>query len=373
MIQEDKVLTRQKFSHFLLILFAATVFMGAQTDQDPELLKISYIPAGDTFEIIMTCDGPISYDSFSLVTPNRLVIDLANVAKTPPPQEIQIDDLGIAKIRTGSPFVGIARVVIQFSDDFIPYTIEESDSTLKIIIGKDVVQETEDLPVPEEPVEEPIEEAQEPQVELAEVDDKKPAEEPEEKPGPTIEEDKKDAEPVKDKVQIMDMTIGMNTGFYFMQDATFIDIYGDNFNIIRTEFSVTLPVNVPNFDIWAAMDYFQKTGKTSYFEEELKLAFTNFSLSIRYLRQIKFFVPFVGVGLDYFSYKETSLDNPLIPSVGGSQVGSHIQAGTYIHILPQLSGKIHIKYNFAKTTENSVEINLGGVEYAFGFVFHFNI
>jgi hypothetical protein len=63
----------------------------------------------------------------------------------------------------------------------------------------------------------------------------------------------------------------------------------------------------------------------------------------------------------------------MIGSVGGSDLGFHVQGGAYFDALPNLSLKVHIKYLLSKTDVDGMEVNLGGVEYGAGLVFRFNL
>jgi outer membrane protein W len=169
------------------------------------------------------------------------------------------------------------------------------------------------------------------------------------------------------------MTLGFSSGFLTLQDDIFQETYGEGGIFFKGEYSFYLPIKIESFDIWTGVTSFQINGETSITEEELKLRITTFSLALRYLKKFSLFTPFIGVGIDYLVYKETYPEDFIVASVGGSDLGFHVQAGTYVDVLPFLSVKVHIKYNLAETTEDLVTVNLGGVEYGIGLMFRFNL
>ncbi|MCJ7679824.1 MAG: hypothetical protein MUP70_03780, partial [Candidatus Aminicenantes bacterium] len=155
--------------------------------------------------------------------------------------------------------------------------------------------------------------------------------------------------------------------------ADFETVYGLTATFFRGDLSFTLPIRINNFDIWMGVSSFQKTGKTTLYLEELKLTWTTFSAALRFIHTFGIFTPFVGVGVDYISYEEHYPSTFSIPSVGGSNIGSHLQGGLYFHFLDALSVKGMVRYLSNTTTSNNFEVNLGGMEYSFGLIFHFNL
>ena len=153
-----------------------------------------------------------------------------------------------------------------------------------------------------------------------------------------------------------------------LQDDAFVEAYGEGGAFFKGEYSVTLPVKVESFDIWTGFTLFKMAGKTSITQEDLTLKITNLSVALRYLRTFSKFTPFVGAGIDYIVYKEILPEDYIIGSVGGSDLGFHLQGGTYFDALPYLSLKIHIKYLWSNADVDGLEVNLGGMEYGAGLI-----
>lgn len=341
-----------------LLIFAANL-TALQATQVANLKTINFEKKDNQIEVKIEYPSNIPYDSFSLMNPNRLVLDFMGIRAVSAMPMIGINEIGIVSIRSALNRPGVARVVFNFTEEAPQYRIEESESGLTITFWKEatVVRQREPEPIVPDPVKPPVEEKAKTTPKI-----KKPA------PAETALS-RYTKEGPKKKM----MTLGFSSGFLTLQDDAFQETYGEGGVFFKGEYSFYLPIKVESFDIWTGVTFFQKNGETTLTEEELKLRITTFSLALRYLKKLSLFTPFIGVGIDYLVYKETYPEDFIVPSVGGSDLGFHVQAGTYIDALPFLSVKVHIKYNLAETTEDLVTVNLGGVEYGIGLMFRFNL
>lgn len=347
---------RMKTSAILLsLLIVATNLAAAQDSQAAELRSIQYEKKDSQIEVKVEYPSDIPYDSFSLMNPHRLVLDFMGIRTVSAAPMIDINELGIVSIRSALNRPGVARIVFNFTDETPRYRIEDTESGMIITFWKDaateaVMEQEEPEPVVRKPVKPAAEE-------------KKPVE-TETTPTYLREEDANSTEKM--------MAIGFSAGYLTFQDTAFSDAYGEGGVFFKGEYSFYLPFKKRNFDIWTGFTYFEKPGKTSITEEDLSFKMTNLSLALRYLHTFSKFRPFLGAGIDYVVYKEYLPEDYIIESVGGSELGFHVQGGTYFDPLPYLSLKIHIKYLWCTATENEVDVNLGGVEYGAGLVFRFN-
>lgn len=342
----------KKSRRALIIIPILLIFCGsliAQETPKTQLTKISFQKSGLQPSVLIECTKPVSYEAFPLLSPNRLVLDLTKIESITASPLVEVNNSGILKIATSAQLPETARIVVYFMGNFLKYNIKEVDTGLVLTFLK---QQTEETPVKVEV---------KPQIET-----KKPIQKVQEKaavnPAPS---------PASSRVK--DMSIGFNMGYFFFQDSAFQDLYSKSALFYRGEMSFTLPLVINNIDVWTAVTHFKKNGKTSLYAEDLSFSFTSFSIALRYLREISIFTPFVGGGIDYISYKETFPANFIVPSMGGSDLGFHFQGGVYVRVTPYLSGKLQIRYLTSKTTENNLDVNLGGVEYAFGLIFHFDL
>jgi opacity protein-like surface antigen len=355
-----------KAKNMLIVLSALlfiTIFLKAQQESSNTLAKISFQKAYDKIEVFIECSESTPYDSFSLMNPNRLVIDFFGINQVSSEPMIDINEMNILGIRSALNRPGVARVVFNFTEKIPLYSIEERDNGLLVLFWEEKTELDKMEPAKEEKM--PIEEAEM-------IAKPAPKKDTESKP-----ETKKDAKPTV-KVSLTEaakkkMAFGFSSGFSAFQDAAFKEAYGQGGVFFKGEYSFFFPGDVKNFDIWTGVTYFQKKGTMTITEEDIKIHMTTFSLALRYLRAYSRFTPFVGIGIDYIVYKETLPEDFMLTSVGGSDLGFHAQGGVYYDISPLLSLKVHIRYLMSKTTENDIEINLGGIEYGLGLIFRFNL
>ncbi|MFH1944537.1 MAG: AMIN domain-containing protein [Acidobacteriota bacterium] len=335
------------------VLLLICSLISAQTTQT-ELKGINFVKGDQDAVIQIECTKPITYESFSLLNPNRLVLDLSKIEIISAPILKEINDFGILKITSAAQSAETARLVVFFLGDILSYQIDETDTGLNLTFQK------ADKPAVEpEKVAAPIKTAVQPVREEIRTAKETPLTQT------------KAAAPSTGRVS--DISISVGPGFYFFQGEEFETLYAKSATSIRGELTFTLPFNVNNLDIWVGVSHFAKTGSTSLYAEDLKLTWTTFSGALRFIRTFGRFSPFVGVGADYISYEEIYPSTFIVPSVGGSNIGAHIQGGVYVHINDALSVKGMIRYLSNTTTSNNFEINLGGVEYSFGLVLHLNL
>jgi opacity protein-like surface antigen len=357
---EEERMRRVKTSAILLsLLIFATNLVAVQAMQVAELKDVKFEKKENQIEVYIEYPPDIPYDSFSLMNPNRLVLDFMGIRTVSSMPMIGINEMGIVSIRSALNRPGVARVVFNFTDETPQYRIEETESGLTITFWKEaeVVEQKEPEQIVRDSIKPPVEEKAKITPEA-------------EKPVPA---DTRLTRHTDESSMKKMMALGFSMGYLTLQDAAFEESYGKGGIFFKGEYSFYLPLKTKNVDIWTGFTYFEKTGKTSVTQEDLTMKITNLSLALRYLRTFSKFTPFVGAGIDYIVYKEILPEDYMIGSVGGSDLGFHVQGGIYFDVLPNLSLKVHIKYLWSKTDVDGMEVNLGGVEYGAGLIFRFNL
>jgi outer membrane protein W len=368
LLEEEKMSEHKRTFFLCMVLLFIGGFLGANQETNTELVNISFKKTDQQMEVTVETKGDVSYESFSLLNPNRLVIDFFGIEQVSSPALLDVNQMNITSIRSALNRPGVGRVVFNFTEDFPSYEIKDSENAIVILFWTEALErreiKTEQVEKPPQKVEEVFEPVKKKEERVPEEIDKA---EPKKK---VVPREQKRAEVKNHRKK---MAFGVSAGYLALQDDAFRDAYGEGGIFFRGEYSFLLPISVESIDVWTGMSYFQKGGTFPITEEELKLRITTFSFALRYLKKMSRFSPFLGAGIDYIVYKETYPEDFIIESVGGSTLGFHGQAGTYIDVIPNLSFKIHIKYNFAKTTENELEVNLGGPEYGASIVFRFDL
>lgn len=333
----------------------------AQSEQAQSIKNITVEKSEAKLLVTIGFDKSIAYESFTLFSPNRLIIDFMNVSSIESEPVIEVSSFGVSNIRTGYPTENTSRIVFDFEGDFPFYKINEVESGLEVSFWLET-ESTEEPPV--EVVPEKDKEVEPPPV----APKKKPikAERPPE------------AKIVRPAVEVTmeekNFTVGILSGLYLMSDDVFKEVYGSSLFFYGSEYSFNLPIrSIKSLNIWMGIKRMSKSGQTTFLEEEINLRMLHFSFALRYLYPAGRFAPFLGPGIDYINYKESYPEDFPIDSVEGSKLGFHIQGGTYFKITEHLATKLFMKYIIANTTENEVDVNLGGLELGISFVYLFNL
>lgn len=340
-------------STLILISFLITTAPHAQ--EVPELKNIRLQKGETQLEVKLEITPPFNYESFTLFNPNRLVIDILRVGQFSAASEIPVNDFGVLRIRTAKNQPDVIRVVFDLAETVPAYTLEEKSDSITILFRPEgmPVRTPEEQPEVKEPVKEPeVKEEAKPVT--------PPSQEKPETSAYTGTRNKR-------------MGISLHGGPYLVTGSDFQLIYGKSIIAFGGGFSFHFPLG-DREDVGVALDgsLVSKTGKTTVTEEDVKIQFIPFSLSVFYERDFGAAVPYAGLGLDYFTYKETLPADWGVPDITGSMLGYSFLLGTHIKITPQLMAKLFIRYHVAKKTEDEIEINLSGTELGVGLTYYFD-
>jgi preprotein translocase subunit SecF len=92
---------------------------------------------GRTLEVSVLLNFFSDYRQFELTGPNRVVIELFDTRSIKAPRLVKVDDLGVRRIRTSMPQPNTAQVVIEMTDQILPYRIDRLENGLKILFSPD--------------------------------------------------------------------------------------------------------------------------------------------------------------------------------------------------------------------------------------------
>lgn len=169
-------------------------------------------------------------------------------------------------------------------------------------------------------------------------------------------------------------------GAYFegsmLNDKNLTDFFGHSQrNLPGIEASVR---TMNNIDVWAAYRVYTDRTETSYFGLVDKFRLNQASLGLLYRPVVwKVLEPFIGAGLEIYSYSEKVEGDTNIPDTSGNALGFHVQAGTHVNILEYLAAKVFFRINGVKKTldiplpDGSSKLDLGGKEFGVGLIFKF--
>lgn len=168
--------------------------------------------------------------------------------------------------------------------------------------------------------------------------------------------------------------LSVSGGVYFMQDEVFKEVYGDSAWVFYGEYSYRLPFLLKRH-IEAGIEYrfLSDRGKLTVTKEPVDLVISDVAFSLRYLFDLKRFIPFVGPGLDYVMYKEKYPPTFPVSSTKGSVLGFSFQGGCYYDFSTSLGAKVCVKYSQAQAEEGLVKADIGGIGIKAGLVFRFDL
>lgn len=161
--------------------------------------------------------------------------------------------------------------------------------------------------------------------------------------------------------------IGGSINYYSVSDSIYKDTYGSG-NLM---FGAYLNYEIFHFlEVMAEANYYQDKGEMTLTKEEVKFTLTPLVLVIRSkLPKMKTATPYLGVGLEYYLYKEDLPDR--FEDVSESTVGFHIEAGVYVNLLKSLFLDLNFRYTQADAKPFDETIKLGGWRAGLGVGFHF--
>ena len=115
-----------------------TLLIGLLLPASELVTGLSVVPNLNRTEILVSVDGSVSYRSFTLETPARIVVDLMN-AKHALSQEdfLDIDRGGVLSVRTSQYADDIVRVVVDL-EAMTEYTVLESSGAVRILLNNRV-------------------------------------------------------------------------------------------------------------------------------------------------------------------------------------------------------------------------------------------
>lgn len=150
-------------------------------------------------------------------------------------------------------------------------------------------------------------------------------------------------------------------GSYFQpSDQAFKNIYGGGTNF-GGEINITL---MKGISLWAGMNMFSKTGLTTFTEEETEISITPVYGGIKFQASGARVRPYLGLGVGYFQYKESSA---VIGSVQKSDIGYLGQLGVLINVIGPIYLDLKGSYSYCKVQPEDLEANIGGLQVMAGF------
>ena len=109
-----------------------TLLIGLLLTSSELVTSLSVVPNLNQTEILVSVDGSVSFRTFSLTAPARIVVDLLNARHALSQEDfLDIDRGGVLSVRTSQYAEDIVRVVVDL-EAMTEYTVEESRGAVRI-------------------------------------------------------------------------------------------------------------------------------------------------------------------------------------------------------------------------------------------------
>ncbi len=322
----------------LLILTAGRLAAAAQEPSPAVLTEIrsTSLAAEMDFEILVT--GNFQFSLMELTTPPRLVLDLYPVEKKVSMSQVPVGVFGVVGFRVSQYQPRTTRVVFDLMEGKALYRVKQTAEGLRVVFSK---PESPSIPVAPEPPPKPG--AQPPASSI---------------PSATI---------------LPSTLFGVSALTYRLTDERFMEIFGS-----RTGWSLGLEwlqVFAPRSRIRPALgiDYSRqsKTGFSTISRTPTALALDPITVWGYVLLEGRPVVPYLGAGVSFYYYKETSA----LHNSEGRATGYSFQAGMFVHLgrVDFLKLKLFGRWTKASVLVNEISSELGGIAAGLTVLVGFNV
>jgi len=162
------------------------------------------------------------------------------------------------------------------------------------------------------------------------------------------------------------LTFGLNGGMYFSQDENFKKVYGKNtgcsgigidyYMLFKNKNGIGISLHLTNISA---------AGETTYSRSKINLNMIPVSIKLFYMRDFGRILPFMGVGGEYYYFKENYAESFSVSSFSSSAVGYNFQFGTFFKVSSSILTKAYFIYHNTSKKVESLRVNLGGSEIGF--------
>jgi len=147
---------------------------------------------------------------------------------------------------------------------------------------------------------------------------------------------------------------GGSIGPYFVSDSVYQDTYGSGSLSYEGFLSYDLSKRI---EIRAAAGYFKDKGETTLTREEITFSMVPLVIGMRVkLVRMGRFDPYLGVGVDFYTFKERAR----LGDTSDSTTGFHLEGGSYVALGQRFYVDINLRYVKADAQPLDEVVRLGG-------------
>jgi hypothetical protein len=316
--------------------------VGAGQESPPAVLtEIKHVVLADRIEFTILVEGKFHYSLTEMGGPKRLIIDLEPVEKRLPDTEKGIQAFGVLGYRLSQYRPLTTRVVFDLEENKPTYRVKPIGGGLTVVFIRAAGAAEAKPPAPAPTVAPPG--------------------------APTT------AKPVGEGLGLPTTLLGVSVITYRLSDERFTEIFGSQTG--WTAGFEILEILAPRSRVRPAIgfDYLRlsKAGESTISHTPTEISLAPFTVSGFLILEGRPFSPYLGAGLTFYQYKETST----LYDTSGSATGFALQAGLFIHFgrLNALKAKIFGRLVRAKVLQDELELRLGGSMLGLALLAGFNI
>lgn len=124
----------------MIILIFSTLFLInslVMAAEDSELKSIRFVQKDGRLEVTIAVSGEFSFDTFSLIGPKRLVIDISPIQSIKALPSINVNACGVNRIRCGQFKSDVARVVFDLAEKIPSHKISRTAEGLQVLFWQE--------------------------------------------------------------------------------------------------------------------------------------------------------------------------------------------------------------------------------------------
>jgi opacity protein-like surface antigen len=161
------------------------------------------------------------------------------------------------------------------------------------------------------------------------------------------------------------LRVGGSIGYYSVADSVYKDTYGSG-NLMYGVFLGHDLLRI--LEIRGEVSYFWDKGETTLTKEKIELSMIPVVIGVRIKPiEAKKLSPYVGAGVDFYSFKEKAR----LGNTSGSTTGFHIEGGSYIGLGQRFCLDLNLRYARAEAQPFDEKIGLGGWRAGLGLGYSF--
>ena len=156
------------------------------------------------------------------------------------------------------------------------------------------------------------------------------------------------------------LRVGVSLGYYSVADSIYKDICGSGNFMYGGFLGYDLG---KNFELRGEIGYFKDKGDMTLTKEEIKFSIIPVVIGMRAkLIEIKNLNPYLGAGVNFYSFKE----KVRIGDTSDSTIGYHLEAGSYIALGQRFHVDLYLRYVKADAKPYDETLKLGGFKVGVG-------